>query len=279
MSRLQRHDMEELSGHVTMKLLEVAEVAFAFTGRNRHSFNRMFLVMREGKAESCILNHSSASGQQKLAMKAGHVYFMPCELDLEFQFQPDMRFVSLHFKLEMFESFDVFSHYTECASTYAPQSLRQIFRVIHRSRDIRGICLLQGFVFQLASGFILESVSTVNFSRMAEKYQTLFRYISEQGDARTTVGELARRLGKERDALSREFSRDCGVPLKKFLLRGTLHRAERLLVEPGMSIKEVAKRLNFSNEFYFSRFFKTNTGTSPRDYRQNFRYHVNKQES
>lgn len=273
MTRLQRRDMEDLSGHLLLKLLEVADVAFDFTGRNRHSFNRLFLVQREGKDESYILNHRSLSRPQKLLMKAGQVHFMPCDMDLQFRFQPDMRFISLHFNLEIFESFDIFRGYTECTALRMPPVIRQIAAIINGAPGIQSMCLLQGLTFQIASQFILPIAPQLNFARMAEKYQALFRYIRESGDAQTTVGELAERMELDRDTLSREFSRDCGIPLKKYLLREILRRAEKLLIEPGISIREAAKMLNFTNEFYFSRFFKTNTGNSPRDYRQRFRDH------
>jgi AraC family transcriptional activator of pobA len=43
--------------------------------------------------------------------------------------------------------------------------------------------------------------------------------------------------------------------------------AKRQLYLSGKSVKEVAFELGFADEFYFSRFFKKNTGVSPVTFR------------
>jgi two-component system response regulator YesN len=59
--------------------------------------------------------------------------------------------------------------------------------------------------------------------------------------------------------------------IHEFLLRMRMDQARQLLCDERLAIKEVSARLNFSNEFYFSRFFRKRTGLSPRDYRRSIR--------
>jgi len=40
------------------------------------------------------------------------------------------------------------------------------------------------------------------------------------------------------------------------------------LIENMLSIKEIAYRLQFADEFYFSNFFKSKEGISPREYKR-----------
>lgn len=272
MPHLHRHDIEELSNHLELKLMEVAEVCFDFAGRNRHSFNRIFLVKRESKAESYIVNHSSS--EQKLFMKSGCTYFMPCDLDLEFRFQPDMQFISLHFNLKFFASFDVFSGCNICSASKIPRIIKHLSQIIKHSHDIQSICQLQSIVLQIAQQFIPKSNSTFDYAQLAVKYQTLFGYIRHEGDAQTSIGELANKMGMNQATLSREFSRDCGITLKNYLMHEIQHRAEQLLIKLDIPIKDIAQTLNFNNEFYFSRFFRKQTGHCPKTYRQRFRNHI-----
>ena len=274
MPRLQRYDIEELSNHLELKLMEVAEVCFDFSGRNRHSFNRVFLVNRQGKSESFIVNHSAVQSQQKLIMKTGHTYFMPCDLDLAFRFQPDMRFISLHFNLKFLASFDVFSGCNQCVESKIPRIINPLSQIIRHSHDIQSICQLQSIVWQIALKFIPQSDSTVDYGRLATKYQNLVAYIRDKGDAQTSIGELAHAMDMDQATLSREFSQDCSIPLKKYLMREIQHRAEHLLIKPDIPIRDIAKILNFSNEFYFSRFFKKQTGHCPKMYRQRFKERI-----
>ena len=71
-----------------------------------------------------------------------------------------------------------------------------------------------------------------------------------------------------RDTLSREFPRDCGITLKRYLTQSIVRRAEKMLLEPETSARMVAEALRFNNEYYFSRFFRKNTGRTAGEYRK-----------
>ncbi|MDP8993590.1 MAG: helix-turn-helix transcriptional regulator [Pseudomonadota bacterium] len=84
----------------------------------------------------------------------------------------------------------------------------------------------------------------------------------EQGPVR--VDRLARELGLSRQTLYRRLKTE-GATFEQLLDRVRRRVAQRLLREEGLSVKEVAYRLGFSDPAAFSRAFKRWTGTSPRD--------------
>jgi AraC-like DNA-binding protein len=55
--------------------------------------------------------------------------------------------------------------------------------------------------------------------------------------------------------------------LHDFLLRTRLDQAKLLLADERLSVKEIAWRLNFSSEAYFSQWFRRNTNTTPSTFR------------
>ena len=55
--------------------------------------------------------------------------------------------------------------------------------------------------------------------------------------------------------------------LSEFLQRTRLDQARLLLADDRLAIKQVARRLNFSSEFYFSQWFRRLTATSPSGFR------------
>ena len=59
--------------------------------------------------------------------------------------------------------------------------------------------------------------------------------------------------------------------LHEFLRRTRLDQAKLLLADERLSVKEVAWRLNFSSEAYFSHWFRRNTDSSPSAFRLNVR--------
>jgi AraC-like DNA-binding protein len=67
--------------------------------------------------------------------------------------------------------------------------------------------------------------------------------------------------------LSRNFRADTGQTLKAYLKDQVVYRSKRSLAGGG-TIREVATSLGFEDEFYFSKFFKRETGFSPKQYRE-----------
>ncbi len=82
------------------------------------------------------------------------------------------------------------------------------------------------------------------------------------------VPELARAAGASRSGLQRMFKTYQHENIHEFLQRTRLDQARQLLCDERLAIKEVAARLGFSSEFYFSRFFRKRSGLSPRQFRE-----------
>ena len=73
--------------------------------------------------------------------------------------------------------------------------------------------------------------------------------------------------GSGRENFSRKFSDFFGMPPKQYLNNALLNRAVQMMLKTPLLSKEIAAELGFSNEFYFSRFFKKNMGLSPRTFK------------
>lgn len=82
------------------------------------------------------------------------------------------------------------------------------------------------------------------------------------------VTEVARAARMSRSGLQRMFRIFQHETIHEFLLRMRLDQARQLLCDERLAIKEISARLNFSSEFYFSRFFRKRTGLSPRQFRE-----------
>jgi AraC-like DNA-binding protein len=78
-----------------------------------------------------------------------------------------------------------------------------------------------------------------------------------------TVDEIAQRVGLGYTRLLNVFRQYTGLTPYQYYLQLRIHRARELLREPGITVKEVSARMNFENQYYFSRLFKKKTGMSP----------------
>ncbi len=96
-------------------LSEAARAEFVWKGRNRHVYNRLFLVEAGGGE---IVNHT---GNQRLALEPGRAYFLPLNLDLSFDFRPGLVLRSWHFNLELLPGVDLFQGCDQCRVTPAAE--------------------------------------------------------------------------------------------------------------------------------------------------------------
>ncbi len=242
---------------------------FSWKGRNRLPENRLFVVTGPRHRQGGIIINHSDNGSKHI-LEAGYTYFMPRDLDLEFEFAPGFELGAFHFSLELFSGWDVFAGYRECRRLKSQPDLSREFMTLMYADDIRfdHAIGLHGICFRLIAPFCPEDIEDVQKAYLLrERYGRMLEYIRNHADARTGIEELAEVAAMSRDRLSRLFSRDAGIPLKKYLERELIRQASHILIS-GKTVREAAEMLNFSSEYYFSRFFRKHTGSPPARYRK-----------
>lgn len=94
------------------------------------------------------------------------------------------------------------------------------------------------------------------------------RLIEQHYAAGWTVALYARELGITTAHLNGICRRTLGQSALHLVHQRLLLEAKRLLVYTAQTVAQVGDRLGFSDPGYFSRFFKRQTGQSPRDFRR-----------
>lgn len=83
-----------------------------------------------------------------------------------------------------------------------------------------------------------------------------------------TVADLAAAGGVSRAAFARRFATVVGVPPMAFLTEWRLALAADLLLDPAVTLAEVARRVGYGTPFALSAAFKRARGVSPREHRR-----------
>ena len=97
------------------------------------------------------------------------------------------------------------------------------------------------------------------------------RLISERCHEPLRIEALAHELGVPYGTFRRSFRTATGLGPKQYHLAARLQRAQDLLANTGMSIKEVANLLHFDSPFHLTRQFRERIGLSPSAWRARFR--------
>jgi AraC-like DNA-binding protein len=82
-----------------------------------------------------------------------------------------------------------------------------------------------------------------------------------------TVDSIARSLHMSYGHLSRIYKKEAGITILERFNKIRLEKATELLLNTNYSIKEIAFKVGFSSQFYFSRLFHEKMGITPSDFR------------
>lgn len=103
------------------------------------------------------------------------------------------------------------------------------------------------------------------------QFSKAFSLMESQLGADLRLSALADAQGLSIDAFSAAFTRNIGMGPKEYMSRRINEKALILVTYSDMKMKQVAETLRFSDEFYFSRFFKKMNGKPPSIYREEMR--------
>ena len=85
------------------------------------------------------------------------------------------------------------------------------------------------------------------------------------------ISRLCKHISKSESQTIRLFKKEFGQTPYAYVLEKKLDFAQKLLIDTNLSVKEIALKLCFSDEYYFSNLFKEKTGHTPSGYRKKSR--------
>lgn len=150
---------------------------------------------------------------------------------------------------------------------------------IFAPRDMRQLplmqitqCLFEGFIREVF--YELERQQRGRVSGLEKHHRDLVASVAlrMQQNPRdiASVGDVAFKAGYSTDHFTRTFKKIMGVNPQLFLVNARLSKAKSILLDSGLTIKEIADQLGYCNAYFFSRQFKKITGYTPSEFRRHF---------
>ena len=99
------------------------------------------------------------------------------------------------------------------------------------------------------------------------RFLEILKFIDENLDRRITVRELAALANLNEVYFSNLFKRMFDISPLQYVLNKKISHSMLLLKNTKLSVKEIAYKIGFDDELYFSRIFKNKTGLSPKIFR------------
>ena len=96
-------------------------------------------------------------------------------------------------------------------------------------------------------------------------YKKAVQYMQTHITDKLTIEDIAKYCAISTTSLKNTFLKYAGVGVHQYFLKMKISRAINLLSE-GVNVSDIAARLGFSSQAYFSAAFKRETGESPTKY-------------
>ncbi|CAH1057450.1 helix-turn-helix domain-containing protein [Paenibacillus pseudetheri] len=93
----------------------------------------------------------------------------------------------------------------------------------------------------------------------------IFNHLYEE----LSLDKLAVVASLNRSYLSQLFKKETGFTVSDFIQIERIEEAKRLIELPGISLSDIATRLHFNDQSYFTKVFKKYTGITPRQFKTN----------
>ncbi len=236
-------------------------------------FNRLYFVI-SGSAKIKNKNND-------ILMKPGNAYLTPLYESFNYECEKYIEKFYIHFRMEIIPGHDVFVGQKECLEIPAKMDdVNSLIRIgnsvddyitddAEGKSDLGSMIMCKGILMQYIGGLISKTNVNINEQiSFSGKYYTVYDYIQNNCVASLRVQDIADHLNISISNLSKSFKNDTGLTLKRYIEDKIVARAQEMLLVTNRTVKDVATRLEFSDEYHFSRFFKNRTGISPSKYRQ-----------
>lgn len=93
-------------------------------------------------------------------------------------------------------------------------------------------------------------------------------FILKHASKDISLGEIAWHVGKGEEHLARVFKRGTGQSVFEYVREIRVSQAKTLLLNPALTLTQIAERCGFHSLSFFSRTFRQQAGMSPSQYRQ-----------
>lgn len=231
------------------------------------NFNKIYF-MREG--EVTITKKDTG---EKCFLRPGYVYFIPANHEYDFTTPSCFDKVFLHVSVGMIDGRDLFSLVHEIVElpydmsvfeTLEDKLAREELDAVIKMKEITNQILYR--VMALKPECIEKRLKIVtDFSPLI---LSVIEYVNANISGDLKIVDIAKQFAVSSQTLSNKFRDEVGISLKKYINTCITDKAQDMLLQTDLSVKEIAFQLGFSDQYNFSKFFKSCVYRSPSEYRE-----------
>jgi len=120
-------------------------------------------------------------------------------------------------------------------------------------------------------GMIVQSITTNRYIAISREspIESVVEYVRNNPADKITVEDAAELIYYSKSRFTELFKRATGMTFKEFQTKNIIDKANEMFkYHPELSVKEIAFKLGFEDQFYFSRVYKKATDKTPSQARE-----------
>jgi AraC-like DNA-binding protein len=260
MSVEKKTEVEKVANSCRVAVEHVARGTYPVLDHTWMPLNRFFIVLDNPGGRG---NYIEGAGERH-ELQVGRIYFTPSYLPTVFALDERLLFISIQARIEFVPEVDLFSNCKRIFTVDRPEIVSQAEKIFTASNPLIASVFAYAVIWPLAAHCLtMMTPNEWQFFPSLHAYREVLAFIEHNCHAGVRVEQMAKIMHMSRENFTRKFTADIGLSPKFFFNQYLVRRAMDLLKEEAYSVQEVAFQLNFNNEYYFSRFFKTHTGVTP----------------
>ena len=128
-------------------------------------------------------------------------------------------------------------------------------------------CYMEIFLLKLARQLKCTDKKSCIITDRNSRFMQLRAYIYAMPEDIADVGSMAWDMGISRSSFQHMYKKMFGVSVMTDVISARMERASQLLATPNLSVREVAERCGYTNEYGFMKRFKMHFGKTPTEFR------------
>ncbi len=129
---------------------------------------------------------------------------------------------------------------------------------------------LYDLVHGMAHNYAVKMKYVLREKKHSPRLVRMMTYIEEHLTEKIELADIAEHVGISRTYASAVFREELGITISEFILKERLLEAKRMLRDTDLTVANIADRLAFCSQSYFTKNFTQTEGMTPVEYRRQF---------
>lgn len=210
---------------------------------------------------------------REFELTPGNVYFIPAGTCFSYHCTDETAMKKLYFHLSLIspkDHYDLFSNIEKGVYSISFQEANScnIFD-IYTKDDYTNLLTLKSMIYNTIVAFYAKyNWDNTEIKQYSQQILNVMKYVQEHLSVSLTVKEIAEALFLSEGTVSKKFKSETGLTIGTYIDNLIFTKANQLLLNKHLSIRDISTELGFCDQFYFSRRFKEKFGRSPQQYRK-----------